>query len=204
MPILLTDPATEERMIAERESTDAHKWDEVWDGVLVMPTQPNTEHQIIQARFLVAFASVFPTEDDGVICAGVNVSDRHPDWQENFRCPDVVVYLPDTPAINHDSHWMGGPDFLVEIISPGDLAWDKLEFYAKVNTREVLFVDRVPWCLELYRLKDGVLKLAGESNLANPAVLTSEVIPFTFQLTPGSKRPLIQLTHTTTGQIWAA
>jgi hypothetical protein len=47
MPVLLTDPETEMRMIPERESTDAHKWDEVWDGVLVMPTLQNDEHQDI-------------------------------------------------------------------------------------------------------------------------------------------------------------
>src|SRR5437870_1624529 len=119
---------------------------------------------------------------------------------ENFRGPDIVLYLPNNPATNHDTHWLGGPDFLVEIISPGDLAWDKLDFYAKVNTREVLIVDRDPWALELYQLRSGKMKLAGRSDLANPAVLPSSVLPLTFQLRPGSPRPVIHVAHTSNGQ----
>ena len=136
--------------------------------------------------------------------AGVNVTDRHADWMDNFRGPDVVLYLPENPAINYGSHWQGGPDFLVEIISPGDLAWDKLEFYAKVGTREVLIVDRDPWALELYHLQDGVLELVGQSNLANPAVLASRVLPLTFQLREASPRPLIHIAHTSDGRTWTA
>ena len=123
---------------------------------------------------------------------------------ENFRGPDVVLYLPGNPAINYGTHWLGGPDFLVEIISPGDLAWDKLEFYAKVNTREVMIVDREPWALELYQLRGGKLELAGRSDLASPAVLASSVVPLTFQLRAATPRPTIHLTQTETGQTWTA
>lgn len=204
MPILLTDPEREEELRAERSSSDGDKWNEVWDGVLVMPTMPNDEHQAIQNRIQCAFTSLVESDDDGKVRGGVNVTDRHPDWRENFRGPDVVVYLPDNPAINYGTHWLGGPDFLVEIISPGDMAWDKLEFYAEVKTREVLIVDRDPWRLELYRLADGVLELAGTSDMANSAVLESRVLPFTFQLVEGSRRPTIRLVHTGTGQVWTA
>jgi Uma2 family endonuclease len=204
MPILLTDPEREEELRAERSSSDGDKWNEVWDGVLVMPTMPNDEHQAIQNRIQCAFTSLFETDDDGKVRGGVNVTDRHPDWKENFRGPDVVVYLPGNPAINYETHWLGGPDFLVEIISPGDMAWDKLEFYAEVKTREVLIVDRAPWRLELYRLADGVLEPVGTSDVANSAVLESRVLPFTFQLVEGSRRPLIRMVHTGTGQVWTA
>jgi Uma2 family endonuclease len=165
---------------------------------------PNDEHQAIQNRIQCAFTSLYETDDEGKVRGGVNVTDRHPDWKENFRGPDVVVYLPENPAINHGTHWVGGPDFLVEIISPGDLAWDKLEFYADVKTREALIVDRDPWRLELYRLADGVLELDGSSDLENPAVLASRVLPFTFQLQPGGKRPQIRMVNTKSGQVWTA
>jgi len=204
MPILLTDPELAEELRAERASSDGDKWNEVWDGVLVMPTMPNDEHQAIQNRLQCALTSLFETDDAGKVRGGVNVTDRHPDWRENFRGPDVVVYLPDNPAINHGTHWLGGPDFLVEIISPGDLAWDKLGFYAEVGSREVLIVDRDPWRLELYRLEDGLLEPVGTSDLAKPDILTSEVLPFTFQLQPGSNRPQIRLTNAATGQVWLA
>jgi Uma2 family endonuclease len=200
--VLVTDPDLAEQTRRNRSTSDGDKWNEVWDGVLVMPTLPNDEHQEIQARLMFPLTGLFEVKGAGKVRAGVNVTDRHPDWMENFRGPDVVLYLPDNPAINHGTHWLGGPDFLVEIISPGDLAWDKLPFYAEVKTREVLIVDRDPWALELYQLRNGKLELAGRSELANPAILASEVRPLTFQLQPGPDRPIIQITHAATGQSW--
>ncbi|MCH7988662.1 MAG: Uma2 family endonuclease [Planctomycetes bacterium] len=108
---------------------------------------------------------------------------------------DVAVYL-------NDTHWYGGPDFAVEIISPNDRAREKLEFYAKVNTRELLIVDRDPWALELYRLQDKKLVLAGKSTLDDAAVLSSEVVPLSWQLVAGDKRPKIEVTHADGKQSW--
>ena len=198
--VLITDPDLAEQTRRKRSTSDGDKWNEVWDGVLVMPTLPNDEHQEIQANLVVTLMAL----KLGKVRAGVNVADRHPDWMENFRGPDVVLYLPSNPAINYGTHWLGGPDFLVEIISPGDRSSDKLEFYAKVNTREVLIVDRDPWALELYQLRNGKLELAGRSELANPAILASGVMPLAFQLRPGPDRPIIDVTHAATGQSWTA
>jgi Uma2 family endonuclease len=199
-PVLITDPELAQETLARREASDGDKWNEVWDGVLVMPTLPNDEHQEIQTLLLVPLVLL----NLGKVRAGVNVTDRHPDWKENFRCPDVVVYLAGNPAVNHGAHWLGGPDFAVEILSPGDLARDKLPFYAKVNTREVLIIDRDPWSLELYQLASGQLQLAGRSDLSDPAVLASAVLPLNFQLQPGGPRPKILVTHPSTGQTWTA
>ena len=204
MATLLTDPDREQELRAERASSDADKWNEVWEGVLVMPTLPNDEHQELQCLLMFPLTELFELKKLGKVRAGVNVTDRHPDWKDNFRGPDVVLYLPENPAINYGSHWVGGPDFLVEIISPGDLAWDKLEFYAEVNSREVLIVDRDPWALELYQLRGGKLKLAGRSDLANPSVLPSSVLPLTFQLQNGPQRPAIRMAHTSDGRTWTA
>lgn len=202
--VLVTDPDLAAETRAKRSTSDGDKWNEVWDGVLVMPTLPNDEHQDIQNSLQFVLTEIYGRAGLGKVRGGVNVTDRHPDWMENFRGPDVVLYLPGNPATNYGTHWLGGPDFLVEIISPGDLAWDKLDFYAKVNTREVLFVDRDPWQLELYQLRAGKLQPAGRSDLANPAVLASGLLPLTFQLQPGTPRPIIHITHTVTGQKWKA
>lgn len=202
--VLVTDPEWAAQIAAQREPSDADKWNEVWDGVLVMPTLPNDEHQELQCLIMLPLTLLYEVPKLGKVRAGVNVTDRHPDWMHNFRGPDVVLYLPENPAENRGTHWVGGPDFLVEIISPGDLAWDKLEFYAEVGTREVLIVDRDPWQLELYQLRNGVLEPSGKSDLENPAILPSAVLPITFQLQPGATRPVIQMVHTGTGQTWTA
>jgi Uma2 family endonuclease len=200
MPVLITDPELAKEAREKRASTDGDKWNEVWEGVLVMPTMPNDEHQEIQANLLLPLLQI----KLGKVRAGVNVTDRHPNWKENYRGPDVVVYLPENPAVNHDTHWVGGPDFLVEVASPGEEPRQKLDFYARVNTREVMIVDRAPWVVELYQLRDGRLVSAGRSDPADPAVLASAVLPLTFQLRPGTPRPTILVTHAATGQTWTA
>ena len=80
----------------------------------------------------------------------------------------------------------------------------KLEFYAEVGTRELLIVDREPWSLELFQLKRGRLQSAGNLVLPRAAVLTSCVLPLTFQLQKSRPRPIIQMVHTGTGQTWTA
>jgi Uma2 family endonuclease len=76
---------------------------------------------------------------------GVNVSDRVRGWKKNFRIPDLAVYLHSSSAKNHKSHWVGGPDLMVEILSPGEAAYAKFDFYTAVGTKEILLIDRDPW-----------------------------------------------------------
>jgi hypothetical protein len=64
-----------------------------------------------------------------------------------------------------------------------------------VGVREVLLIDRDPWRLELYRLQGATFVLAGEASLEHPAVLASEVVPFTFALHAGTDRPVIEVAH---------
>ena len=63
-------------------------------------------------------------------------------WTKNYRCPDVAVFLPGNPAEDRETHWLGGPDFAVEIVSRDDRSRKKFDFYAKVGVRELLLVDR--------------------------------------------------------------
>jgi Uma2 family endonuclease len=112
----------------------------------------------------------------------------------------VAVYLKGNPAKPYDAFWLGGPDFAVEIVSPGDRTRKKLPFYASVGTRELLAIERKPWKLELFRLRRGKLVSVGESNVKDGTVLASEVIPFTFRLMRGGERPRIEVTHTADGR----
>jgi hypothetical protein len=169
-----------------------------------MPPLPNNEHQMIVMDLCYAFCGAVDRRTGDRVLPGANVSDRDQDWLTNYREPDAVVYRAGNAAVDRNTHWIGGPDLAVEVISPGDKSRDKLDFYAKVNTREVLIVDRDPWALELYQLASGVLQPAGRLDLANPAVLASGMLPLTFQLRVGTPRPTILVTHTATGQTWTA
>lgn len=202
MPVLILDSIVEQRIRTERSDPEKYKYDEVWEGTLVVLPLPNNQHRQILSIVSYAFYSVVDEKDR--VLPGTNVSDRDADWLTNYREPDVAVYLATNPAKNSGTHWVGGPDLAVEIISPGEDPHDKLDFYAKVNTREVLIVDRNPWMLELYQLQGGKLILAGKSEVANPLVLASGVLPLTFQLQAGTPRPTILLTHSGTKQTWVA
>lgn len=204
MPMMIYDPGLEKMIRAQRKRLGLDKWDEVWDGVLVVGTMPNTQHQDIATELVYAFRTVVDRPAGDRVHPGANVSDRKKSWKKNYRCPDVVVCLAGGHATDCDTHWFGGPDFLVEIVSPGEDPQLKFDFYAKIKTRELLVVDRDPWAVELYQLRRGKLKLAGRSDEGNPGVIASAVLPLTFQLMKGQPRPNILVTHPATGQTWTA
>lgn len=203
MTMMINDSALEERLIEERRRTGVDRFDEVWERVYMMSPLADNEHQELAAAITHVCYCVVDQVGRGTTFPGVNVCDRRQDWQHNYRCPDVAVYLDGTTAENCGAFWCGGPDFGVEIVSPNDRAREKLDFYAKVNTRELLIVDREPWCLELYRLVDRRLSSSGRSTAENESVLASRVLPLTWRLVPGDRRSVIQVTRTDGGQHWS-
>jgi Uma2 family endonuclease len=204
MPVMILDPMLEQRIRTERQDQEMSQYDEVWEGVLVVAPLPNTEHQRIVQRLSLPFSSLIDWDQGSQVLPGVNVSDRDADWLKNYREPDLVVYLATNPAKDKGTHWIGGPDLAVEIVSPGEDPHHKLAFYAKVNTRELLIIDRDPWQLELYHLNGGKLILQGHADATNGVVLTSEVLPLTFHLKAGTQRPTIVVTHMVTKETWTA
>jgi Uma2 family endonuclease len=202
MAILITDHRLGDRLKAERQEAGADRYDEVWDGVYVVPPMPNDEHQ----ELVMGVGSVFHIAvfwaGHGEVRPGVNVSDREAGWEHSYRIPDVAVFLRGGRARNCGTHWCGGPDFLVEVLSPGDRTRDKFPFYAAVGVLEVLVIDRDPWALELYRLQDGAMRLVGRSTLEQPVVLSSAVLPLDFGLIAGDARPAIEIRHRDGLQRW--
>ena len=134
--------------------------------------------------------------------AGVNVSDRADQWEHNYRCPDVAVFQNTGAARNLGTHWVGGPDFAIEIISPRDKSRDKLEFYATVGVHELLLIDRDPWSLILYESQNGALVVVGQSEPPTSARLESKIVPLAWRLLPGGARPTIEVTYLHSGQKW--
>jgi Uma2 family endonuclease len=202
MATLVTDPSLAEQLIDQRRVSGSDRWDEVWEGTYVMTPLPNIEHQGLVGRLTTILTAVVADAGLGHVFPGVNVSDQADDWTKNYRCPDVAVYLEGTQAENRDTYWLGGPDFLIEVVSPEDRTREKLDFYAKVGTREALLIDRDPWAGELWRLDDGQLKLAGTSSVENGEVLASEVVPLTFKLVTGENRPVIEVARTDEQRNW--
>lgn len=187
---------------ARRQACGTDRWDEVWDGEYILMPLPNDEHQAIVSRLIMILELLIGLPGLGRVRPGVNVSDRDADWITNYRCPDIVVFRHDTAAENRGTHWLGGPDFVVEIVSAGDRTWDKLPFYEQVGVGEVLIIDRDPWSLELYRREGDRLQSVGCSDLVAEVALPSSVVPLEFRLRTGTERPQIQVRHRAHEQTW--
>lgn len=201
MRLLILDHDTSELIINERRSRGIDQHDEVWDDVYIIFSACDDEHQKILTNLATLLTLAIGFDGPGAVRAGINVSDREPDWTRNYRVPDVAVILPGSRAVNRGTYWLGGPDFVVEVASPDDETRRKLAFYEAIGVRELLLVDRDPWALELYRLIEGRLELAGRSTPEGSETLTPEVVPLRFRLLPGGEgRPRIEVAHD--GQRW--
>ena len=201
MATVIKDRGLGEEMRQARIAAGSDRWDEVWEGTYMMAPLPNNEHQELVGAFVGVLRDVIP-RDQGFVLPGANISDREKGWEYNYRCPDVVVYLAETRAKDCDTHWRGGPDFAVEIASPDDMVRDKLGFYGKVATRELLIVDRDPWSLELLRLSGKKLKSVGVSSGKRGRYLESRVLPLRFRLLGGKRRPTIEVVRSTDDKSW--
>jgi Uma2 family endonuclease len=136
------DEVVSRRLIAQRRRLGQDHKDEVWDGVYVLVPDPTNERQEMLAEVLAALRQIVKREGLGRSMPGTNISSCPENWKQNFRVPDAVVVLPGSRAADEGSHWLGGPDFVVEIESPGDMTDEKIPFYSRVGVRELLVIHR--------------------------------------------------------------
>lgn len=203
MAMLVLDAFVEESLKAERAQSGVDRFDEVWDGIQVITPPADPEHEDIKSAVAVVLRNTVETAGLGTVRAGAYLSDRAEGFRENFRIPDILVALAGGAARDLGSHWIGGPDFLVEIVAPYDQSREKLEFYSAIGVRELLLVGRDPWQLELHCLARGRLEPAGRSEPGDSAALASEVVPMSFRLVAGDSRPRIEVMHHDRVQRWA-
>jgi Uma2 family endonuclease len=200
--VVIKDSEQANELIKERKRIGADRYDEVWDGVYVMPSMPSMEHQELVADLGTVFGEVVKRPRKGKVYPGINVSDRAADWKQNYRVPDLVVLLKDSRAISHGTHVQGGPDFLVEIESPGDDTEEKVPFYGKIGVRELLIIHRDKRTLRLLRLEGEELALVEPSPLEGKDWLVSAVLPLAFRrsVVKGQPHTLVRRTDGKAGR----
>jgi Uma2 family endonuclease len=203
MTALIADPELAKRLIAERQALGQDKYDEVWDGVYVMSPMPNPEHEDIVAELIAIFVGLIKRRGLGTVHAGGNVSGNDTNWTSNYRNPDVIVYLKTNRAERREAYWYGGPDLAVEVISEGDRTYEKLPYYAKISTRQVLIIDRDPWAIILYVNQDGEMVEVARSTAENHLRVVTEAVPVSLEMaTDESGRPQIEVRHLTEPAHW--
>lgn len=184
-----------------RRAWGADHHDEVWDGVYVMSPLANDEPQRIVMRLAAILELVIGMPGRGEVRSGVNVSDRERKWRKNYRIPDVAVRLEGGRAKIQKAHWWGGPDLAVEIVTPRDRSPEKLDFYAKIGTRELLLIERKPWAIELYRLEGDTLMPSGAARPGGAAI-ASAVVPLEFRLVGEARKPQVEVRQIPEGPTW--
>jgi Uma2 family endonuclease len=140
-----------EHILEWRRRTGADRYDEMWDGVLHMASVPNREHQDFVFSLAMWLRLNWAKPNGCRIHLELNIAEEGA-WPDNYRIPDLVLLTPSRFHIDCNEFFDGGPDAVVEIHSPGDEAYEKLEFYAKVGVLEVWIIDRDSKRPEIFEL----------------------------------------------------
>ncbi len=203
MTAIIHDPDLERALIRRRRRLGHDRRDEVWNGVYVMSPFPANSHQRIVGYVDTILRLVVDLMGRGIVLPGANITDQVEDWKQNYRIPDCCVFLNGSQAQDRDTHWLGGPDFCVEVASPGEQVEDKLPFYAAVGVREVLLVLRSPRRLRLMRLQGAELLAVGESTASDADWLESNVVPLAFRMAGEPKACVIEVRRTDEPGEWS-
>ena len=132
MPTLVKDPppAEFEALLERRHRLGQDLFDEVWDGVLHVNPAPHSRHGKVDAQLAALLYE--PARGAGLVQSGpMNLGEA-----EDFRVPDQALLRPGPEDV-----YLPTAALVVEIVSPGDDSWQKLEFYAAHDVDEVLIVD---------------------------------------------------------------
>jgi len=127
-------------------------WDEMWEGVLHMAPIPNRAHQDLEWAMETYLRLRWARPQGTRVYHNINVASPG-GWPDNYRIPDLVMLTPERFGIDRNEYFEGAPDAVVEIRSPGDESYDKLEFYAQLGVTEVWIINRDSKTPEIYILR---------------------------------------------------
>jgi Uma2 family endonuclease len=136
----------------ERVPPDVRRY-EVIDGRLYMTTAPSFFHHWIISRVIRYLGVPAEVQELGIWTAGPLGLILSP---ADAVQPDFVFVCRDRLHIIHDRRIRGAPDLVVEVLSPGNPAYDleeKLALYARGGVPEYAVIDPAVHTLAHYRLQ---------------------------------------------------
>lgn len=147
-----------EQMLEQRRICGSDRWDEVWEGVLHMVSPPSVRHQDLEWQIETWLRVHWvPTRDGNKVFHQVALSSSD-DWVKDYRTPDVILFSREHSANLRPTYCHGPCTVAVEIRSPDDESYEKLEFYSKLGVREVWVIGRDDKRPEIYSLESGAYR----------------------------------------------
>jgi Uma2 family endonuclease len=135
-------------LLDERRARGVDRWDEMWEGELHMVPPPSEQHQAIGTALLVALA---PLAGARGLVARYETGLFRPGADDDYKVPDQLYARPE---LRSERGIEGGASLVVEILSPNDETYQKLDWYAGVGVEEVLVVDPDTRRIELFANRD--------------------------------------------------
>ncbi len=136
-------------LLDERRARGADRWDEMWEGELHMVPPPSEQHQAIGTALLVVLAPLAETRG---LVARYETGLFRPGVDDDYKVPDQVYARPE---LRSQRGIEGGASLVVEILSPGDETYAKLDWYAAVGVGEVLVIEPGTRRVELFANRGG-------------------------------------------------
>ena len=137
---------------------------ELIENVIYMSPSPVTNHQkVLQLIFRRLSEAI---EDRGRGEVFVSAFDVYLDEFKNAVQPDVLIIMNGNPGrLNPNGHFHGVPDFIVEVLSPGNKDYDlvkKKELYERFGVKEYWVVDPQTKQVQGFELKNKTYQLLFE------------------------------------------
>ncbi len=136
-------PPELEAWLERRRLAGADRFDEVWEGRYVVAPDPHSDHGEVASE-LRAFLK--PAARRSGLRAVQTFNLGQPD---DYRIPDAGL-LPGPAGVWHETAVL-----VVEVLSPDDMTFDKLDFYTARGVTELLVVDWRDRSVRCFALQDG-------------------------------------------------
>lgn len=123
-------PPAIEAFLEERRRTGADRYDEVWEGEYHVAPMTHGSHGYVDSQLSMILGPLARARGLYMSTA-FNLGDP-----DDFRVPDGGIHRERPHAV-----WIPTAALVVEVVSPGDESWKKLDFYARHEVAELLIVD---------------------------------------------------------------
>lgn len=137
-------------LLDERRARGADRWDEMWEGELHMVPPPSGEHQRLGSELFLILGPLAKAR--GLVPFYDATGLFRPGVEDDWRAPDSAFARPE---IVSQRGIEGAASLVVEILSPGDETYRKLDWYAAVGVGEVLVIEPLTRGVELFANRGG-------------------------------------------------